>query len=454
MKRLVLLAGALAVTTAAHAADETDMKANGEFRVRYFNDMTPSGNKDVPENISDIEGRMKLGFTLKKGEKFQAHVSMLHGTLFGSDKGGASGTLVESGYNTATTNNLLLVNQAYGWWKAGESYSLKAGRFNLDLGAGEFFSSDAWNMVPTTHEGFLAAIDTDFAGIAVALIKDKELTAQAGKDSDPEQHNIILSADVKNTPEALKTANLTLVQISRSENAAAGAANGQHIGVTLGGDMSNVFWKAVAAFQMGVASKVSNVNPALATETKFGGNMFDVTVGYSMPETMGIKVWANYHSDSGDKDGMSNGGTGADDKLETYQALYYDSHKYAGLMDLFGWGNLTYWNVGASMTAADDLEVGLGLYGFSRTKENSLTTTAVTHNRSGNDRYSFETANSLANKSDLGMELDVWASQKYASNFSIDANLGMFMPGSAFKDATVKKEATVMQLMLAGTMMF
>lgn len=435
MKRLVLLAGALAVTTAAHAADETDMKANGEFRVRYFNDMTPSGIKDTPANKSDIEGRMKLGFTLKKGEKFSAHMTMLHGTKFGDEKALGGGA---ANYSAHNANNGLIVNQAYGWWKAGESYSLKAGRFNVELGGGEFFSADAWNLVPTTHEGFLGVFDTDFASIAAALVKVSEAGTATSADSDPEAHNIIVSADIKNMPEAVKTANVTLVQMSKSETStpASGAMNAQHIGVTLGGDMSNVFWKAVAAFQTGVQSKTA------AAETKLAGNMFDVTVGYGMPETMGLKMWANYHMDSGDD-------STTDQNNNDYQALFYDSHKYAGLMDIFGWGNLTYWNLGASMAAADDLEVGLALYGFSKSKENGATL-----NASGNDRFAAFRGGAAAAKADLGMELDVWASQKYASNFSIDANLGMFMPGAAFKDATPKREATIMQLMLAGTMMF
>lgn len=445
MKRLVLLAGALAVTTAAHAADETDMKANGEFRVRYYNDMTPSGIKDVPENISDIEGRMKLGFTLKKGEKFSAHMTMLHGTMFGEEKALGGGAADYSAHNR---NNGLLVNQAYGWWKAGENYSLKAGRFNVELGGGEFFSADGWNLVPTTHEGFLGMFDTDFASIAAALVKVSEKgTAVGFPDSDPEAHNVIVSADIKNMPEAVKTANITLVQMSKSETSTpnSGSMNGQHIGVTLGGDMSNVFWKAVYAMQMGIQSK--DTTPGSESEVKFDGSMLDVTVGYGMPETMGLKVWANYHMDSGDDT------TGAtdDSKTNRYQPLFYDSHKYAGLMDIFGWGNLTYWNIGASMAAADDLEVGLGLYGFSKSKENDATI-----NASGNANHNFATlrGGAAAAKADLGMELDVWASQKYASNFSIDANLGMFMPGAAFKDATPKREATIMQLMLAGTMTF
>ncbi len=435
MKRLVLLAaGATLVMSSAAQAQDSEVKHNGEFRVRYYNDMTPSGVKDQPANKSDVAGRLKLGVTLRKGENVQAHVTMLHNSVFGADNA-AGGLIDPNQYANVNNNNGLLVNQAYGWWKAAEGVTLKAGRFNVEIGGGEFFSADQWKAVPITHEGFQVGYDTGFAAFNAYLIKDKELAAAAGMDSDPEQHNIILSGDLKNMPEVIKTANVTLVQISRSENAAAGSANAQHVGLTVGGDVAGFSYKAVYGMQMGVGSKTA------AAEQKLDGNMFDVTLGYALPETMGLKLWANYHSDSGD----DNAG---DDKNSEYGPLYYDAHKYGGAMDMFGWGNLTYWNIGAAVAPADDLEVGLSLFGFSKSKENGLVNTAGTNS---NHRQTFA---GLANKSDLGMELDVYAAKKYGSSFQIDAHLGAFMPGAAFKDGAPKAEATIMQLMVAGTMMF
>ncbi|CAN5404092.1 hypothetical protein BH10BDE1_BH10BDE1_30430 [soil metagenome] len=433
MKCLVLLAGAALVMSSAAQAQDSEVKHNGEFRVRYYNDMTPSGVKDQPANKSDVATRLKLGLTMRKGENLQAHVTLLHQTVLGADKNVA--TLTEpNGYSTVNNNNGILVNQAYGWWKAGEGFTMKAGRFNVDIGGGEFFSADQWKQVPTTHEGFQVGYDTGFAMFNGYLIQDKELTAAPPLDSDPEQHNVILSGDLKNMPEAIKTANITLVNIARSETAAVGSANMQHVGLTVGGDVAGFTYKALYAMQMGVASKLVNA------ETNAKGSMFDVTVGYGLPETMGLKLWANYHSDSGDDNA-------ADGDNNEYAPLYYDSHKFSGNMDMFAWGNLSYWSVGAAVVPAEDLEAGLKLFGFSKTKENGAVNTAANPNH----RQNFA---GLKNSSDLGMELDVYATKKYGPAFSIDANLGAFMPGAAFKDAAVKKEATIMQLMIAGTMTF
>ncbi len=443
MKRLVLLAGAALMLSSTAQAQDSEVKHNGEFRVRYYNDMTPSGVKDTPLNKSDVVGRLKLGVTMRKGESLQGHVTLLHNSMFGSDQGGNTALTNPTPYSTLALNNTVLVNQAYGWWKAAEGLTMKAGRFQVEIGQGEFFSADHWRAVPIAHEGFQVGYDTGFAMINGYLIADKELTSPGNPDSDPEQHNLIVSAELKNMPEVIKNANITVVQVNRSETAAAGSANAQHLGLTVGGEAAGFTYKGVYGMQMGIQSKTA------ATELKAAGSMFDVTVGYGLPATMGLKLWANYHSDSGDD-------APADDKNSEYNPLYYDSHKYGGAMDMFNWGNLTYWNIGAAVVPAEDLEVGISVFGFTKTKETGTVNTGANHRQAV---WNSSTSTTLGNKSDLGMEIDVYAAKKYGTAFQIDAHLGAFMPGAAFKDATVtatnaKKEATIMQVLLAGTMTF
>ena len=436
MKRLVILAGVLAVSTAAQAQD-AEFKHSGEFRLRYYNDMTPSGNKDIPENKSDIEARMKLGLTMQKGQAAKAHVTLIHGTLLGTERGQNTpdGLTNPNAYAAFNRDNGLMVNEAYGWAAFSEKMFIKAGRFNIDFGGGEFISSDDHKLIPITHEGLALGYDLDFAKALVALVKDKELTLQPGMDSDPEQHRFMVGIDLKNLPEFLNTASLSFSNFNRSENAAP-SANLQIYGLTLGGEAAGLDYCAVLGMQSGIAAKTA------AIEVKNDAMMMDFRVGFSMPETMGLKVWANYHSDSGDDDA-------ADSKNSRYNGLYYNSHKFAGLMDIFGWGNLTYWAVGADIAPAEDMTVGLGLYGFSKTKEKDNTI-----NGTNNDRFAGLRGGMAADKADLGMELDVYAQKKYANGLIIDAMVGAFMPGAAFKDATPKREATIIQAMLTGTLTF
>lgn len=440
MKRLVILAGVLAVSTAAQAQD-AEFKHSGEFRLRYYNDMTPSGNKDIPENRSDIEARMKLGLTMQKGQAAKAHVTLIHGTLLGTERGQNTpdGLTNPNAYAAFNRDNGLMVNEAYGWAAFSEKMFIKAGRFNIDFGGGEFISSDDHKLIPITHEGLALGYDLDFAKALVALVKDKELPLQPGMDSDPEQHRFMVGVDLKNLPEFLNTASLSFSNFNRSENAS-GAANLQVYGLTLGGEVSGFDYRAVLGMQSGIASQTSGATP---TEIKNDAMMYDLRVGFAMPETMGLKVWANYHSDSGDDDV-------ADSKNSRYNGLYYNSHKFAGLMDIFGWGNLTYWAVGADIAPAEDMTVGLGLYGFSKTKEKDNTI----NNGTNNDRFANFRGGMANDKADLGMELDVYAQKKYANGLIIDAMVGAFMPGAAFKDATPKREATIIQAMLTGTLTF
>ena len=152
--------------------------------------------------------------------------------------------------------------------------------------------------------------------------------------------------------------------------------------------------------------------------------MFDLMVGYGLPETMGLKLSAGYHMDSGDDASTT-------DKNEGYQSLFYDRHNYAGLMDVLDWGNLSYFNVNASIMPAEDLEAGLGFYMFSRSKD----TGAVTFGQGFNNTP----ATTLASGSALGSEVDVFANKAYGPDMKVGARYSMFMPGDALKNATVGK---------------
>jgi hypothetical protein len=215
--------------------------------------------------------------------------------------------------------------------------------------------------------------------------------------------------------------------------AAAGTQNMQHIGATLGGDVVGFMYKVTAAFQFGTFNKT----PAL--EQKQSANMFDLMVGYGLPETLGLKVSAGYHMDSGDD-------STTDDKNNTYQGLFYDRHNYAGLMDVVNWGNLTYWNINASIMPMEDLEAGLGFYMFSRSKD-----TAVTNFGRG-----IASTASVAGTSDksLGSEIDVFANKSYGPDLKIGARYSMFMPGDAMKNGTVRQDKTAHEGYLQASVAF
>jgi hypothetical protein len=120
-------------------------------------------------------------------------------------------------------------------------------------------------------------------------------------------------------------------------------------------------------------------------------------------------------------------------------------------MDIVRWGNLTYFDVMASVMPMEDLEAGVAYYMFSRTSSGSQSSSTLFGANYGS-------LQGKSTESAIGSELDVFANKKYESNFKIGAHFGMFMPDSYLKNtngvSAGKQDQTIMQGMLQGTMAF
>lgn len=422
MKRLALIVSAVAMTATAYGQDATEFKSGGEFRARYENFFNKSGS-DGSAQEAHVDARLKYNLNIRKGEKLQAQLGLIHSTRLGNGTPAQPTAVDQAQYNTIAQNGLI-VNRAWGWWRATDAVSFKVGRFGMDIADGAVFSENDWQAVPFTHEGLDIAFDSSFATFNLYAVKQTEIGA-VGANSDAERNLYVLSADLKNMPEAIKMANIHLIDATRDAIVAGGAGtngaqNWQHVGLTLGGDVAGFMYKGTAAFQFGTFN-----HPDTGSDTSLSANMFDLMVGYGLPETMGLKVSAGFHSDSGDD-------TGTTDKNEGYQTLYYDRHNYAGLMDVLNWGNLTYWNINASIMPMEDLEAGAGFYMFSRTKDTGAVSMGTGTTIAGT---------TLASGSALGSEVDVFANKAYGPDMKIGARYSMFMPGDAFKNATGANKA-------------
>jgi len=430
MKYLVLLVAALGFSAGAKAAEDVEFKQSGEFRARYFNDLNSTG-QEASGQKADTTGRLKYNLSARKGEKLQAFLGVIHNSQFGANN------TADGDYSTVAASNLLIVNRAWGWWKATDSLSFKLGRIGIEIADGAVFAENDWENFPTAHEGLDILWDLDFAKLNFFAVKTHEYGAVAG-NSDPERNFYMISADIKNMPETVKMANIHILQVNKDEATGSlpvvGSQNFQHFGLTIGGDVNNIMYKATAAFQTGVYNKITT---APGSEQKLNTNMFDVMVGYGLPETMGLKFSVGYHMDSGDSDA-------ADDKQENYQTLYYDRHNYAGLMDVVRWGNLTYWNLNSSIMPAEDLEVGAGFYMFDRTKDTGATTFGPR----------FSTLTGTGTSKPIGSEFDLYANKAYDGGFKIGARFGAFMPGDFLKNTTPPQDKTLLQAMLQASMAF
>jgi len=174
-------------------------------------------------------------------------------------------------------------------------------------------------------------------------------------------------------------------------------------------------YKGTIGYQMGKI-KV----PAASTD--INAMMYDLMLGYGLPEVMGLKVSAGYHSDTGEKASTAT-------KTERYDPLFYDRHNYAGLMDVVNWGNLTYWNVNATLMPMETIEAGLGYYMFSKSEAGD--TTAMGENTG--------LTTPGGSSKELGSEIDVFANKAYDNGMKIGVRYSQFGLGKAWKDAGVTK---------------
>lgn len=447
----------------ANAADDTEFRHSGEMRMRYFNDLNSSGVA-ASDQRADTAMRFKYGVAARKGETLQAYVRVIHNSLLGSQNTqtgefGNVGVPLPAGAPPqnleAATQNVLIVNRAWGLWKANESLSFRVGRFGINVADGAVFSENDWQPVPTAHEGLEVAVDTDFAKISAFFTKTNELSlppvSETGRpSSDPERNLYILTADLKNLPDAVKTANAHFVYITRdrTEPPASPTAtqflNGsqtiQHVGVTLGGELSGFIYKATGVLQMGIFSRTE-------FEQQISASMVDALVGYTNTDVSNIRITAGFHSDSGNSAGYN---SATSEKNERYQPMFYERHDYAGLLDLLNWGNLTYWNAEASFYPAENFELGARFYMFSQSRA------ADPDGPAFGPRHAalYGPQGFALGERSLGNELDAYGTKYYDGGFKVHARMSGFFPGDYFKNGTIKRDKPIVQLMFQGAFEF
>jgi hypothetical protein len=429
-KLWTILLGLMLVTAAQ--AQTTDWKWNAELRTRYDNNMTQGFVKGaLGANNAAVMGRTKIGTTMMRGDGLTGHVTLLHNNTWGDGTNSAS--LVNSAtHNKATVGNLLLVQEAWGWWKSSDMLSLKFGRAGFEYGDGAIFAIDDWQANPNSWEGVWSQWTFDFADLhffGTKLWDDVTPAAPVAGNDDPEVVAYGLVFNFKNLPEVLKHAFVHIVQINGDNTSTMTASTGgvginrMHYGLTVMGDAGALDYRLTADMLSG---KIKGA----ATDTTLGATMFDLELGWGLPEFMKARVALMAHMDGGDD-------TTTADKNEGYFPLYYDSHKFAGLMDVVGWGNSTYYGLGFSLNPSDDLNAGIEYLMFSRTSDKA----AATNGTGG----ALGTAAGNTNKP-IGTELDLHATKMYGENFSMWAMYGMFTPGEYIKNGGTADTYSKLQL--------
>lgn len=462
MKFLIGLSALVLSLNAAHAQDraKSDFQQSAEYRVRFFHTQNPAAESGVQGSDNLSYHRFKWDGLFKANERFAANFSLIHTAEFGQT------STDELGENNAATGgveqNFLAVNQAYMSWMVSEDTVLKFGRMAFQIGDGSVMGINDWEQTPYSFEGLAGIYEAEFGKFSAFAFKYREIelsTTVESASADPEHNAYGLSFDLKTMPDFLKVLNLHLIKdaanaVYDETGSGVRSLTGQN---TLRYGMNASMAYGIMEFNLWYAAQTGNYSEVTATaktDRNAVGQMYQVEVAANFETFMGTRLWARYHGDSGDKDA-------ADGSAGTYDGYFTEKHGSTGMMDLFGWGNMTFLTLGFTTKPMDRTVFGLAYWNFSRTEANATAASAT---------FTPGTMGTLlsagpSDDEDLGYEIDAWATHEYDTGLIATLRAGYFVPGDYFRNQTAVAAAPpdpaefpgddgILQLMVEGKMTF
>lgn len=429
MKNLLAVLIGLLISSGLQAST-TNWSWEADTRIRHEIHNNPNGSSGGSLGTGDFsftEQRTQLGLNFNQGEGFKGRVKLIHAFNWGDD--GAVNTAADFNAPAGSTSsaarpngisdqqNLLLVNEAWLWWKLTYSMSMRLGRGGMNMAGGHVISNNSDEVTPTSFDGAIIKYDHDMLVANFMYMKlvdgfnPATGTTQGTFTNDPESDFFGTSVDFKGMPEIVKHLNLHFLQTNTDDSAVTGGASVEELryGLTLGGQAAGFSYSATY-------ERHSGNSKAAGVESDTSGSMIDIMAKYDLPEIYGLFLLAGFHTDSGDDNA-------ADTDVETYNSFFYDRHANAGLMDVLVWGNLSYYYFGFGATVMD-FDVAVTYYSFTQTEKNATTNFGI--------HGSSLTSSNSATEDDLGSEIDVSLATTFDSGMKAGFRWGMFSPGSEF----------------------
>ena len=445
--QLLILASFCGISS-AHALEDSEIKFSGDFRVRYESFQNPSAVYNASDSEAHTNHRLKLNSLLRKGENLSSGLSLIHSGEWGSHTGTSNSPLDSTGTGNPDdgtksgikdTQNLVLVNRAWGAWKYSNLVNFKFGRLGLEIGDGSVFSENDWEVFPTSHDGTIINWEVNFGRFQFFTIKTNEY-GPGFISHDAERNLFGISLDIKTIPDWIKILNAHFIQVVKDETGTgtssspaylAGAkVNEQRIGVTLSGDKGRFSYHLSSAYVFGQGTTQTGITQTTLNISEY---MLDSALGFSWNSSQSFKSNFGYHIDSGSKDLSS-------DQANAYESLYYDIHKYGGFMDVLRWGNLTSANFSILYSPYEDTEIGLTYYYFAHTTKSDLTAASgmtATPTQFGPE---YKALSASPSATELGHELDFSFKKTFEGGLKFQGVVAGFLPGSAIKMATDPKQ--------------
>lgn len=432
----------------AFSSEDTEIKFSGDFRARYENYQNPTAVYNASDSESHVNHRLRLNAILRKGENLTSGLSLIHSGEWGSHTGVADSTLGSNGsgnLNDGTKNgvldtqNMILVNRAWGAWKYSNLVNFQFGRIGLEIGDGTVFSENDWDQFPISHDGMIINWEVNFGRFQFFTIKTNEY-GPGFISHDAERNLYGVSLDFKSIPEWIKILNAHFIQVVKDETGTGSASsppylagakvNEQRVGATLSGDRGRFLYRLSGAYVFGQGTTQS---ASTQTNLNISEYMMDSSLGFIWNSSQSFKSTLGFHFDSGSKDLST-------EQVHAYESLYYDSHLYGGFMDVIRWGNLTSSNIALSYTPAEDIEIGLTYFYFTRSVSSDLTAASGTSASFTQFGPEYKSLTASPSATELGHEIDLSYKKTFDGGLKFQGVVAGFLPGSALKNATDPKQ--------------
>ena len=291
-----------------------DADFGGEYRLRADTGQSKMGEwGNVGDNLQKFKTRSKITASFRPSEAFEAN--------------GALYLNIGSGLDA---RNFL----TYGEWMMSDEFALGVGRTTYQIAQGQVVGTNDYEDEPIIFNGIFLSHDSEMLGADMALVTTgghKEEKTEDGSGENP--NHLIVSIDIRSFPEWIKTANLHMISpVNEFDQARAGLT-------LMGGAMGTGYTLTVASSSLtGPSMDTALLDGALSYTHEMGGSS--------------IKTHVGYHQDG-----------------SSYDALWYNKHKYAGKLDMASWGGGLSYAHGGLGYMLDSHKMGVKGYYFMKAQE-------------------------------------------------------------------------------------
>jgi hypothetical protein len=415
-----MIARAPAQETYEDLNDPSFIRWGGDYRLRglaqtnIFNDSS--------EILDDFSHRLRLKGSFSPNDDIQAYFSANFYGQFGGSPRGLNGLEIETLDVNQSSHQLQLLN-AYAEWDLWDGLFLYFGRQKMSWTNEALFSENLDDNRPYSFDGLVFYYSDSILNFRLGALRVGDWQRQNDDELDPSEDTFFLSIEINGYLDLLENAQIFYLRTLKDsfENEALGLSfeggSFNRLGISLNGESSRLFY----------TFDYINLSGDFNNSSSISANMGHLKLGVKWGKEKTLKTSFIAHIDSGDKDSTT-------EINETYKPLYYNHHKYSGLMDLLAWGNLTYYGLSLEYLPGQKQSLGLQFLSFARTSRDAGVSSI---DYLGYDQ-NFITEDIMQNTSGvtdrgLGFEIDFVYKKEYNSNAFIEFIAGAFLPGSYFE---------------------